>query len=435
MVPSLRKIWKNEFFKNVATLISGTSFAQAFSVVIYVVLSRIYTEDDFGIFGLYMSILNIAVIFSTARYDQAILLPKSDKDSMNLLGLSGLISVGFSLLLLVLVIPLNPLICRWLGSEAISTWLYFVPLSTLLVAWFTILKNHANREKKFRLIAGANIGQSVGNSLTKLGLGFLVAGAAGLIIGVVSGQLLGAMVFFAFLWPMLRKRVSWINRSDLRRLGNTYSLFPKFNLWQALINNLSAAFPVFIFTSYYSTTIAGYYTFGFMVLHRPVHLLVTSFYQVLFQRFVEKTHRKESILPEIILFYKRGTQWMLLPFLLVGIFAPEIFSFVFGENWTEAGVYARYMLPWIFVGGLAMPLSFMPDMYRAQKMAMIIDGIRLAVRLLGLLVGVMHNSIYLALALYSAASTVMIAVNLIWYIQLAKKLPPEDPSEPEKYDQ
>jgi O-antigen/teichoic acid export membrane protein len=432
MIPSLRKIWKHEFFQNVATLVSGTGFAQAFSVVIYVVLSRIYSEDDFGIFGLYMSILNIAVIFSTARYDQAILLPKSDKDSMNLLGLSGLISLGISLFLMVLVVPLNPLICRWLGSEAISTWLYFVPLSTLLVAWFTILKNHSNREKKYRLIAGANIAQSVGNSLTKLGLGFWVAGAAGLIIGVVGGQMLGAWVFFAFLWPTLRKRASWIKRADMRRLGKKYSLFPKFNLWQALINNLSAAFPVFIFTSYWSTTVAGTYTFGFMVLHRPVHLLVTSFYQVLFQRFVEKTHRKESILPEIILFYKRAIQWMLLPFILVGIFAPEIFSFVFGENWTEAGLFARYMLPWIFVGALAMPLSFMPDMYQEQRTAMIIDGIRLALRLAGLFIGVMQKNVYLALALYSGASTLMIAVNLFWYIQLAKKLPPEDPSEAEK---
>ena len=147
MIRNLRNIWKNEFFKNVATLISGTTFAQAFSVIIYLVLSRIYTEEDFGVFGLYMNILNIVVIFSTARYDQAILLPKSDKDSTNLLGLSGLISVGISLVLLLVVVPLNTSICRWLGSDEISTWLYFVPLSTLLVAWFTILKNHANREK------------------------------------------------------------------------------------------------------------------------------------------------------------------------------------------------------------------------------------------------------------------------------------------------
>ena len=28
---------------------------------------------------------------------------------------------------------------------------------------------------------------------------------------------------------------------------------------------------------------------------------------------------------------------MLLPFILMGIFAPEVFGFMFGENWTEAG--------------------------------------------------------------------------------------------------
>jgi O-antigen/teichoic acid export membrane protein len=429
MIRALRNIWKNEFFKNVATLISGTTFAQAFSVIIYVVLSRIYTEEDFGVFGLYMNILNIVVIFSTARYDQAILLPKSDRDSMNLLGLSGLISVGVSVVLLLLLVPLNPVICRWLGSDEISTWLYFVPLSTLLVAWFTILKNHANREKQYRLIAGANIGQSMGNSLTKLGLGFVVAGAAGLIVGVVSGQLVGFLVFFAFLLSALRKRISWLSFSEMRRLGRKYSLFPKFNMWQALINNLSAAFPVFIFSSFFSTTIAGFYTFGFMIIHRPVHLLVNAFYQVIFQRFVEKGHKKESILPELYLFIRRAIQVMLLPFILMGIFAPEIFGFVFGENWTEAGVYARFMLPWIFMMGLAMPLSFMPDMYQEQRKAMTIDGIRLVIRLLGLIIGIAQNSIYLALALYSGASTLMIGVNLIWYIRLAKRLPPGDLSE------
>ncbi|MCK5068446.1 MAG: oligosaccharide flippase family protein [Bacteroidales bacterium] len=429
MIRAIRNIWKNEFFKNVATLISGTTLAQAFSVIIYVVLSRIYTEEDFGVFGLYMNILNIVVIFSTARYDQAILLPKSDRESMNLLGLSGLISVGISLVLLLLVVPLNDTICRWLGSNEISTWLYFIPLSTLLVAWFTILKNHANRDKQYRLIAGANIGQSVGNSLTKLGLGFLVAGAAGLISGVVFGQLAGFLVFFAIQLPSLRMRGSWLSFSEMRRLGRKYSFFPKFNMWQALINNLSAAFPVFLFSSFFSTTIAGFYTFGFMIIHRPVHLVGNAFYQVIFQRFVEKSHNKEPILPELYLFIRRALQVMLVPFILMGIFAPEIFGFVFGENWTEAGVYARFMLPWIFMVGLAMPLSFMPDMYREQRKAMIIDGIRLFLRLLGMVIGIVYNNIYLALVLYSGASTLLIGVNLIWYIQLARKLPPADPSE------
>ena len=66
MIRALRNIWENDFFKNVATLISGTTFAQAFSIVIYIFLSRIYSEEDFGVFGLYMNILNITIIFSTA---------------------------------------------------------------------------------------------------------------------------------------------------------------------------------------------------------------------------------------------------------------------------------------------------------------------------------------------------------------------------------
>jgi len=120
MFRALRNIWETEFIKNVATLISGTTFAQAFSVIIYIVLSRIYTEEDFGIFGLYMNILNITIIFSTAKYELAILLPKSDRESVNLLGLSGLISAGVSLILLVIVILLNDQICGWLGNQEIS---------------------------------------------------------------------------------------------------------------------------------------------------------------------------------------------------------------------------------------------------------------------------------------------------------------------------
>ncbi|MBE9517946.1 MAG: oligosaccharide flippase family protein, partial [Bacteroidetes bacterium] len=171
MIRAFRTIWNSEFFRNVATLISGTSLAQAFSVLIYIILSRIYTEEDFGVFGLYMNILNITVIFSTAKYELAILLPKSERESVNLLGLSGLISVVVSLLLLVIVVSMNDLICSWLGSEEISVWLYFIPLSTLMVGWFTSLRNFSNRQKRYKLIAGANIGQSVSNSLLKLGLG------------------------------------------------------------------------------------------------------------------------------------------------------------------------------------------------------------------------------------------------------------------------
>ncbi len=423
---AFRTIWDSEFFRNVATLISGTSLAQAFSVVIYIVLSRIYTEEDFGVFGLYMSILNITIIFATAKYELAILLPKSEKESFNLLGLSGLISLGVSLLLLVLVVPLNPLICKWLGSEQISVWLYFIPLSTLLVGWFTSFRNYSNRQKRYKLIAGANIGQSVSNSLMKLGLGFLIAGAAGLIFGVIFGQLVGFLIFFAVQWRFNASKIAWISWSEMKRLGKQYSLFPRYNMWQGLINNLSGAFPVFILSSYFSTGIAGFYTFGYMILYRPVNLIANAFYQVMFQRFVEKKHGKQSMRSEVLIFLKRTTQILLIPFIVSGIFFPEIFAFIFGDKWIEAGRYAQIILPWIFMVSLVMPLSFIPDLYKKQRVAMIIDAIKLVARLGGLVVGVILENVYIGLALYSGLSTIIIGYSLFWYLQLVKTDPPAE---------
>ncbi|RPI42629.1 MAG: hypothetical protein EHM46_04955 [Bacteroidetes bacterium] len=423
-------IWKSEFFRNVATLISGTTLSQAFSVLIYLALSRIYTEEDFGVFGLYMNILNITMIVSTARYELSILLPKSDRDSVNLAGLAGLISVGFSLVLLLMVSLFNDLICRVLGSEEISGWLWFIPLSTLLVGWFQVFRYYSNREKRYRLIAAANIGQSLGNSLLKLVLGLLIAGTAGLIFGVIFGQLAGLLIFMAVHFRADRWKISWLRWSEMRRLAWRYSLFPKYNMWQGLINNLSGALPVFIFSSYFSTAIAGFYTFGYMILYRPVNLVANAFYQVMFQRFVEKQHREAPILPEVKLFLRRTIQVLLLPFAATAVFAPEIFAFLFGDNWTEAGRYARILLPWIFTVSLVMPLSFIPDLYRRQRTAMIIDGVKLVLRLGGLMAGVMMGNVYLALALFSLFSSLSILYSLSWYLRLLKGQPPRDGIEP-----
>jgi hypothetical protein len=73
---------------------------------------------------------------------------------------------------------------------------------------------------------------------------------------------------------------------------------------------------------------------------------------------------------------------------------------------------------------LVMPLSFIPDLYQKQRVAMIIDGIKLLARFAGLLVGVLTENVYLGLGLYSGMSVLMIGYSLLWYIHLVRKLPP-----------
>jgi len=421
----IRDIWKTEFFRNVTTLISGTTLAQAFSVVVYVFLSRIYSDEDFGVFGLYMNILNITIIFATGMYEVAILLPRKDREAVNLLGLSGLISFGTGILLLFPVIFMRDRIGGWLGSEDIVAWLWFIPLSTLLVGLFQSLRNYSNREKRYRLIAGANITQSLVNSLVKLGLGLMVAGAAGLVFGAVTGQILGAGVFLAAHVRFNPGKFRWFSLGEMKRLAREYRLFPRYNMLQGLINNVSGALPVFIFSAAFSTAVAGLYTFGYMVIYRPVNLVANSFHQVMYQRFTEKQHRNEPLLPEIRLFLRQTVLWLLLPFVVMAIFAPGVFSIVFGEEWLEAGRYTQIMLPWFFTVSFIMPLTFIPNLYRRQQTAMLLDGVRLLLRAGALAAGVAAENVYLGLALFSGVSTLMSLVNLAWYMRLVKLKDPQ----------
>jgi hypothetical protein len=73
---------------------------------------------------------------------------------------------------------------------------------------------------------------------------------------------------------------------------------------------------------------------------------------------------------------------------------------------------------------LVMPLSFIPDLYRRQRTAMIIDAVKLGGRFTGLLAGVLTENVYLGLGLYSGISTVVIGYSLFWYIRLVRKNPP-----------
>lgn len=422
MPMKLPVVLRGEFLKNVATLISGTTLVQIIAILIYPVLSRIYTPGDFGLFGLYMSIISITAIIATAKYEMAIMLPEKDEDAVNLLAIAVFFSVIISLFLMVFILFFNRPFCLMLGSTDIAPWLYFVPFSTLMVGLFQAFKLYANRNKKYRLITGANVGQSLSNSATKITVGPLIQGPAGLIAGTILGQMIGAVIF---LIPGLRKnreKLALLKRSKMKMLSKEYNLFPRFNMIQGVINNLSAALPIFIFNSYFSTAIAGYFTLGYSIIQRPMNLVATAFYQVLSQRIIERYNKAQRIYPDIKKFLYRLLQLVTIPFILVAVFAPSIFRVVFGPEWEEAGRYTQIIIPWLFTTSLTMPLSFIPDMFRRQKKAMILDIIKFILRILSLIAGILKNDVYLGLVLFSTTSTIMIMYSLLWYISMVRRL-------------
>ena len=417
----LSRLIHSEFFRNVVTLMSGTTVGQAISLAVYLILSRIYTPADFGVFALFMSILSITNITATAKYELAVMMPREDHAGLNLTGLSALISICVSLFLFLLVWLLNQPITRMLGNEQISPWLYLVPLSTLLNGFYQGLNYWSNRKKRFRTMTVASLGQSLTNSSVKVGAGYLFAGPFGLIVGSVLGQITGFVTFLLNFLKHDRDKLPSINQKDMGSLAREYYRFPKYNMLHGVINNFSGSLPVFILTSWFSSEAAGLYAFGYTIIFRPMSMVTNAFSQVFSQRVITKENEGQEILPDVKRLLVKMFQFSFIPFGIVAIFAPQIFKFVFGPEWETAGTYTRILTPWLYMVFLSAPFSFLPDLFKVQGKAFIIDAVKLVVRLIAMAAGIYSGDILRTVIYFSAGSMLVTAFQLTWFYSLARK--------------
>jgi len=413
---------KNEFTKHVVTLLSGSSIAQLFPLLLYPLITRVYTPEDLGLLALFMSISGLLSIVFTGRYEPAIMLPDKESDARHIFLLSLFISIFSFLVFQILFSLLATTIATSLNSPGIHHWLYWIPIFSFVFAIFQVLKYLLNRQKNYLGISVGNVLNSFTTGVLKVFFGLVyILPFAGLIMATIIGQFAGTGWFVyrvAKVKMFLPDSFSWM---ELKKLAKKYIVYPKFNLFHAIANSLSSNVPVFFFTTYFSGQVVGLYSLALGVAFRPLNLFSSSILQVTSQKIIEKYNAKLPIhhnYKQLIYFL---IKWMTFPFILIFVFAPAIFSFIFGNEWTEAGIYLRYLLPWLYMLMFVAPLSFTPEIFYKQKKAMIIDLIYLALRFLSLYTGVLLNNVYLGLGLFSFSGVVVMGFNLTWYLKMTRE--------------
>jgi O-antigen/teichoic acid export membrane protein len=96
----LSYIQQTEVIQSASVLVGGTVVAQAIPIALQPFLRRYFEPADFGYYSIYISIIGILMVISSLRYEQAIVLPKADSDSVKLVNISLSISLIFSIILL-----------------------------------------------------------------------------------------------------------------------------------------------------------------------------------------------------------------------------------------------------------------------------------------------------------------------------------------------
>lgn len=355
---------KSEFSKNVLTLMTGTTIAQAIPIAISPILTRIYTPEDFGVFALYMSIAAIISVIATGRYEMAIMLPKEDEDVKSIVKLIMILLSAVTFITFLIVFFFNHTITNLFENPEISNWLYFLPISIFLVGLYQIYNYLLIREKNFKRLSTNKIIVSTTNASTQLAYGFAFSNGFGLLFGNIIGYVIS--IYFIIKSKVVNKYFTFKDNS-INKVAKEYQNFPKYDVPSVLVNVIANQLPILALGKFFGLGVVGFYSLMYKVLMMPINLLSSTVLDVFKQRATEDYNKHGNCKDIYVKTFKSLVLIGILPFTILGIFAPEIFAFVFGEKWKVAGEFAQIMTPVFYLSFISNPLSYLFFIRQKQK--------------------------------------------------------------------
>ncbi|KXJ59058.1 MAG: hypothetical protein AXW17_11905 [Colwellia sp. Phe_37] len=359
---------QSDFSRNVLTLMTGTTIAQAIPIAITPILTRLYTPEDFGLLALFVSITAVLSSIANGRYELAIMLPEKDEDAINIAALGFLIAGFLSLFILAIVFVFNVEIINILASKEIGRWLYFVPLVVLMAGLYNVLNYLNIRKKLYKDIAKSNVYKSTAMATVQLVMGSMKAGSSGLILGKIISQIVAN---YRLAKNSLRSYdLPSVSMHKIVGLAKKYSKFPKYSMWAGLANTSSTHITSILITWAYNLSTLGFYSLTQRALGMPASLIAGSIGQV----FFEEATKEKNISGQA----KKAFENALKKLIYIGaptFFAlywvvEKVFIIAFGQNWSVAGEYAQILVPLFFIRFFVSPLTMMNVIFDKNEVGM-----------------------------------------------------------------
>ena len=219
-----RLLNKSDFFKNVTTLITGTVIAQLIPLLLRPVLSRIYSEEEFGTFTIYLSIIGILGSVGNLKYEGSIVLPDTDKKASALVLGSLIVSLLFSVVwLLVFLIFENNIIEIYPNIAKIKFWGLLIPLAIFVISSNRVLNYWLIRQKAFRAASVNKLARRSSEGAAQFGFSYMPK-LQGLILGSFIGEFINLLVSYK---QSLKFKLNFkdISKEDIKTQLKKYKSF------------------------------------------------------------------------------------------------------------------------------------------------------------------------------------------------------------------
>lgn len=412
MLGKVKQVLSGRLIKNVIVVASGSAGAQLITMIFMPAITRMYGPEAFGLLGTFMAIVSILMPISAFTYPIAIILPKSNSDAVGVTKLSMMVACSTSAITAVILLFYGTELAVLFDAETIALYLMFIPVAMLFSALHQVSEQWAMRLHLYKVSAMATLLQSLIINISKVGLGVLNPVAQVLIIlQVISSALCGLLMWGGMRGTLALALKNTKQRSTLKELALEYKDFAFYRTPQVAINAFSQGLPILMLALYFGPVSAGFYALGRTVVSIPSALLGKAVGDVFYPRISAAANREEDVYPLV----KKATLLLalagILPFSLIILAGPWLFSVVFGNEWLIAGEYARWLSVWMFFMFINAPAVKATPVIGAQKIHLLFTIFGISLRLLALFIGYyFFSSDIVAVASFSVVSCIL---NLI----------------------
>jgi O-antigen/teichoic acid export membrane protein len=415
------KILNISFIKNTSVLMTGTIISQILNFVFSLILTRLFSENDFGHFAAIMSVASVLSAVSTLSYEKAILLVRSNSQYRSMLRLILFLSISINFMFIIAAIILYFSGHVTVFNIGIVELIYLLPILSISMASVQIANYVFLHNLKFNNLAILKIVGTFIIGASQCALAFWT-NIPGLVFGTIVGNLIYLYLLNreVFRFPKSHLRKKFI---AMRATARKFYRFPRYLMPNELIDNISNQIPLFIIGHYFSLGALGQYALASRILSAPAVVLGQAVSQIFFQKIMHDTGQRSNMMRLMLSVWGGMALIGVVPFAIVFFYGTEIFIFVFGKAWADAGQIAAYSSILIFFRFVSSPTSSVYIKLGMQREGLYFCIFALMYRTLAFMTAASGYSIYQAIIVHSICEIIFIILYNLYALRRISQTP------------
>lgn len=354
------------YWKHVVTVLGGALGAQALPLLVAPLITRLCTPADIGAFSVWLGIVAIVAIAATLRLEGALILDHNPYHQRIGMGVVAWTASAIALAATLLAMAAHML---ELPVAARMSWLsmFLLGPAIWLTAYMQTTLAFATSKGEFGKAARAKVWGAGGIAIGQVALLAAGAGGTALVLGQVAGLSAGLLAATVLLDPP-RPHVQLAPPPEAGRYLRRHAAFWRFSLPSNLLNALVSQLPLFLIGLRHGALAAGLFALTQRVLSAPVALLAASVLEVFKRQSVLDFRTHGNCRAAYLYTFKALFLLGIGPSVVLLLYSPQLFAWIFGEQWRHAGELAQILAPLYFLNFIASPLSYVFLVAGKQKL-------------------------------------------------------------------